>query len=573
MQFDEALKYLGDFGRYQKVIYFTLCLLAIPCAWHSLGNTFLSASPDHHCSLYDGYTYNTSQEALMSCAVPRKDDGSWDSCRRYNISIGPGGVECSPDEPRETIPCDMGWVFDSTFYDKTAVTEFNLVCENDAQRQLSKSLVLAGKMVGSMVCGQLADFAGRKKAFTLPLLIMVGVGTGASFVHTFTLFCVMQFLLGVSASGTFVVAIVIATEMVGKSQRATAGIVIEYFYSIGYMSMALIAWRLRDWHTIELAISIPPVIFLAYYFIVPESPRWLLSKGKTAEAEKIVRKAAKINKVKIPESVFQDEPLETKDEEQVKASVGRTYTFFDLLRYPNMRKKAILIYFIWLSNNLVYYGLSFFSEDLGNDPYFSFFLAGAVEVPAYIVCQLLLGRIGRKWLICIFMTIGGVSLLCAMAIPTDMATVTLVIAMIGKLCISGSYAIVYLYAIELFPTPVRNVGVGMGSFVSRIGSIASPYVLYLGDVTFFQFPFLVFGSFALLAGVSTLLLPDTLGAKLPQTMEEGEAFGKNMTFREMFKLPNCRRVPDHEDDENQEEKFHALEMSAAYCNVGVQTED
>ena len=66
----------------------------------------------------------------------------------------------------------------------------------------------------------------------------------------------------------------------------------------------------------------------------------------------------------------------------------------------------------------------------------------------------------------------------------------------------------------------------MGSFVSRIGSIASPYVLYLGDVTFFQLPFLVFGSFALLAGVSTLLLPDTLGAKLPQTMEEGEAFGK-----------------------------------------------
>ena len=123
MHFDEALKYLGDFGRYQKVVYFTLCLLAIPCAWHSLGNTFLSASPDHHCSLYDGYTYNTSQEALMSCAVPRKDDGSWDSCRRYNVSIGPGGVECSPDEPREIIPCDMGWVFDSTFYDKTAVTE------------------------------------------------------------------------------------------------------------------------------------------------------------------------------------------------------------------------------------------------------------------------------------------------------------------------------------------------------------------------------------------------------------------------------------------------------------------
>ncbi|XP_033635850.1 organic cation transporter protein-like isoform X2 [Asterias rubens] len=555
MHFDEALKYLGDFGRYQKVVYFTLCLLAIPCAWHSLGNTFLSASPDHHCSLYDGYTYNTSQEALMSCAVPRKDDGSWDSCRRYNISIGPGGVECSPDEPRDTIPCDE-WVYDSTSYTKTAVSEWDLVCENKVKRQLSKTLVLIGKMTGSLIFGQFADFAGRKKSFTLAILLMVAAGTGASFVTHFALFCFMQLLLGVSASGTFVVAIVIATEMVGKSQRANAGLIIEYFYTIGYMSMALIAWKLRDWHTIELAISIPPIIFLAYYFIVPESPRWLLSKGKTAEVEKIVRKAAKINKVKIPESVFRDYSSQTGEKIIGKETkTVKTYTFFDLMRYPNMRKKTLVIYFIWLSNNLVYYGLSFFSEDLGTDPYLAFFLAGAVEIPAYIVCQLLLDRTGRKWLICIFMTTGGVSLLFAMAIPTDSTTLILVIAMIGKLCISGSYAIVYLFTIELFPTPVRNVGVGMGSFVSRIGSIASPYVLYLGDVTFFQLPFLVFGSFALLAGVSTLLLPDTLGAKLPQTMEEGEAFGKNMTFRQMVAFPGCgKKFEQIKDEDDRDEK-------------------
>ena len=73
---------------------------------------------------------------------------------------------------------------------------------------------------------------------------------------------------------------------------------------------------------------------------------------------------------------------------------------------------------------------------------------------------------------------------------------------------------------------LRNMGVGMGSFISRIGSISSPYILYLGDHTFFQFPFLVFGSCSFLAGILTLLLPETLGAKLPETIEEGEAFGK-----------------------------------------------
>ena len=124
MQFVEALKYLGDFGRYQKVVYFSLCLLAIPCAWHSLGNTFLSASPDHQCRLYDGYAYNTSEahDGVKDCTIPTLEDGSWDSCRRYNIST-PSDGECSSDELGETIPCDIGWVYDSTFYDRTAVTE------------------------------------------------------------------------------------------------------------------------------------------------------------------------------------------------------------------------------------------------------------------------------------------------------------------------------------------------------------------------------------------------------------------------------------------------------------------
>ncbi len=60
--------------------------------------------------------------------------------------------------------------------------------------------------------------------------------------------------------------LVTATELVGPSKRAFAGIAIEYFYSIGYMSIAFIAWRLRAWPQIELAISVPSAAFVVYYW-------------------------------------------------------------------------------------------------------------------------------------------------------------------------------------------------------------------------------------------------------------------------------------------------------------------
>ena len=66
---------------------------------------------------------------------------------------------------------------------------------------------------------------------------------------------------------------------------------------------------------------------------------------------------------------------------------------------------------------MAYYGLSFLTEDLGSDPYLAFFISGAVEIPAYIICLLLLNRIGRKWLTSIFMVIGGAALLCALPVP------------------------------------------------------------------------------------------------------------------------------------------------------------
>nr|CAD7456248.1 unnamed protein product [Timema tahoe] len=108
---------------------------------------------------------------------------------------------------------------------------------------------------------------------------------------------------------------------------------------------------------------------------------------------------------------------------------------------------------------------------------------------------------------------------------TDMPWLLITFAMIGKLAITASYGTVYVFSAEQFPTVIRNVALGASSTCARVGGILAPYVNLLAD--YWQpLPLLIFGVLALTAGLFSLLLPETLDKKLPDTIEEGENFGK-----------------------------------------------
>lgn len=85
-------------------------------------------------------------------------------------------------------------------------------------------------------------------------------------------------------------------EMVGTKWRAAITVLYQIPYSLGHMSLAGIAYYFRHWQHLQLAISLPSVILLGYWWIVPESPRWLLAVGKQKRACEILKRAAKVNK-------------------------------------------------------------------------------------------------------------------------------------------------------------------------------------------------------------------------------------------------------------------------------------
>nr|CAD7412560.1 unnamed protein product [Timema cristinae] len=97
--------------------------------------------------------------------------------------------------------------------------------------------------------------------------------------------------------------------------------------------------------------------------------------------------------------------------------------------------------------------------------------------------------------------------------------------MVGKLSVTASFNVVYIMSAEQFPTVLRNVGIGSSSTCARIGGIVAPYVIF-SATAWKAFPEVIFGLLTLSGGFLGLLLPETLNNKLPDTVQEGENYGK-----------------------------------------------
>lgn len=524
MAYEDLFAYIGDFGRYQKRIYFLLCLTAIPCGFHKLAGVFLMARPDYRCQLpneLNNATYNLSDDKLRM-SYPIDSFSKYSKCQRFDTNYT-DEYFASKKPALNTVYCDE-YIYDYSRYKSSTVIEWSMICGRAWLRATSDALFMIGVLLGSIIFGQLSDNIGRKPVFFASLVLQVIFGVLAGIAPDYITYTVARMIIGATTSGVFLVSYVLAMEMVGPSYRLFAGVAVQMFFSFGYIVTAAFAYFYTDWREFQIAITLPGLVFMCYYWFIPESARWLLSKNRKSEAVKIIEAVAKENNVTIPQEVFDglggDEQKSTKDDSnEPKPSL------VDLFRFPNLRKKTLLIFLAWFVNSATYYGLSWNTNNLGGNDLLNFVISGAVEFPAYIFLLLTLNRWGRRSILCGCMLVAGSMLLLTVVIPDEYNYVIVTLAMLGKMAITASYGTVYVFTTEQFPTPVRNVGLGASSMMARIGGILAPYINVTADI-WRPLPLVILGALSFLSGLLSLYLPETLNKKLPETIQEGERFGK-----------------------------------------------
>eukprot|EP00091_Calanus_sinicus_P016779 TRINITY_DN36338_c0_g1_i1.p1 TRINITY_DN36338_c0_g1~~TRINITY_DN36338_c0_g1_i1.p1 ORF type:complete len:217 (+),score=39.24 TRINITY_DN36338_c0_g1_i1:243-893(+) len=200
--------------------------------------------------------------------------------------------------------------------------------------------------------------------------------------------------------------------------------------------------------------------------------------------------------------------------------------------WPNLRKKTLICYYMWFSTALIYYGLTLNSNTLGTDLFLTFSIGKLLEFPSITLVIFLLLKTGRRITLMVFYGLGGVCLTLTMFVPLNYFAYEwpiLVLNLLGRISAINTLAVCYIYSAEVFPTVVRNVGLGSSSFWARIGPMIAPFIVDLkvyGDTV----PLGVFGGVALLAGLLVTFMPETSATPLPDTIMDGERIGSGDSF-------------------------------------------
>ena len=418
----------------------------------------------------------------------------------------------------------LGWLFDSmdvgiiSFVVAALAKEWKLAPE---QQALVISMGMFGMFVGAGLSGTLADRYGRKFVFQLTMIIY-SVATGLSALATGLVSLLgLRFLVGLGLGGELPVASTLVSELAPAKHRGQLLVILESFWAYGWVIAAAIAYLIiPDWGwRVAFVLGAAPAL---YVFVlrrsIPESPRYLLSKGRSAEAAAVVK--AVVPSADIDGGAVGSDRQTPEKSRSLWTSVAELWSG----RYL---RRTVMLWILWFGMVYAYYGIftwlpSILARDHSLVKSFEYVLIITLaQIPGYFSAAYLVEKVGRKW------TLSAYLFACAVAAyffgqgGTD-ATILVWGSLISFFNL-GAWGIIYTYTPELYPTRIRASGAGWAASCGRAGGIIGPFAVgwLLGPLQAGTFAvFAMFAVVLLIIAVDVLVLgEETKGRSLEEIAE------------------------------------------------------
>ena len=365
-----------------------------------------------------------------------------------------------------------------------------------------------GQLFGAVLFGSVAEKIGRLKTLFITIMLFVSMDVACLFAWSGATMMAFRFLQGVGTGGEVPVASAYISEFVGAEKRGRFFLLYEVIFPIGLMFAGMAGFFLvpvYGWKAMFVVGLVPSVLTIPLRWFMPESPRWLASKGRLAEADAVVKR---LEDSATRRGVILAEPVMR----AVDSGATARSDWRDLFKGIYL-KRTVMIWGLWVCVYMINNGLvtwlptlyrQVFQLPLGTSLAYGWITSG-VGVVASIVCALLIDKVGRKsWYATAFLL--AILPLSALSwLGASSAIEVLILATAGYAVLQTIAFSLYLYSAELYPTRLRAVGTGFGSAWLRAGSsIGSILVGWIVADLGIRYVFAAFAAVALLGGLVTL---------------------------------------------------------------------
>ncbi|MDQ0376029.1 MFS transporter [Amycolatopsis thermophila] len=338
-----------------------------------------------------------------------------------------------------------------------------------------------GMLLGALVSGWAADRVGRVRVIALCVGISALCSVGMAAFDSLTPFLVLRFVQGLAIGGEVPTAAAYISEITRAHKRGRFVLLYEVVFPAGLAVSALVAaWLipLWGWRSLYLLAAVPGLMAFVIVRAVPESPRWLASRGKFGKAAA----AMAVMEMRIQRSTGEPLPAPAPAAPVTPPEKGNALRDLFAGRY---RRRTLTVWTIWFVGYLANYGITswlptiyrgVFHLPLGQALWYSTATSGAGLVGC-VLAALVIDRVGRRVVLAAGLGATTAMLVALGALGAGSPVQMLVWSSLAAVFNFAVNISLYLYTPELYPTRSRALGCSLGGVMNRLGLILGPILV------------------------------------------------------------------------------------------------
>ncbi|CAD6991768.1 unnamed protein product [Ceratitis capitata] len=539
---DAVGRITGEWGRWQLRTVLLIFLCKIPSSWFMACIIFTAPAPRHgefFCKPPN--TVGAQNDTLwIKVSHPQKEEAddqefTIDFCNIYQDAqehahhyyryerpeLEPRVWEEPTSRNANIIPCQQ---FEHRAEYHSVVTQYDLVCSRDILVSVTQFFHLFGVLTGGILANHLLKYFSPRNVMLFGMVTQIFCGNLTGLVVSYELHVFFRCLSAVCCAQMYTAGSVIMGDITGGVYKTCVSTLFEQFWSIGVILLPGLASFFSSWSHLYMAISWPTVILIYLWRWIPDSPRWMIQRGRVLDAKNILLQCVDVNGTQygLPHDIDQQLQLQAQTAMDAPPPPG----WWSIWKGHNVVRNLICVHLAWSVYIVVYYGMllnirSFSREHLEVNTA----VAGLCEIIGTFIGLFLILKTTRKWLWTgLFNVVTGLIAYLGWLVPDDLSFNTRVAllmftAMVSKVSISTTLSILTTCTVELVSEDKKKITAFSAICWARFWLLGAPFI---GATVIFgiMVPQTAFASLAILGGVLTSFITS------PRTISK-EALGNH----------------------------------------------